>query len=62
MYIVKDGIKHTMDIMGIDPPTPRQLFKIEPENIFTSCRSQEGAGGFRERTNNVIAMCFAVRV
>jgi hypothetical protein len=28
MYVVKDGVRHDMDVLAIDPPTPRQLFHI----------------------------------
>ena len=28
MYVVKDGVRHDMDVLSVDPPTPRQLFHI----------------------------------
>jgi len=28
MYVVKDGVRNDMDVLSIDPPTPRQLFHI----------------------------------
>ena len=46
MYIVKDGIKHTMDIMGIDPPTPRQLFKIGAGEYIYELPKPRGSGWF----------------
>ena len=46
MYIVKDGIKHTMDIMGIDPPTPRQLFKIGAGEYIYELPKPKGSGWF----------------
>jgi hypothetical protein len=46
MFIVKDGIKHTMDIMGIDPPTPRQLFKINAGQTIYDLPKPKGKGFF----------------
>ena len=28
MYVVKDGVRYDMDVLSVDPPTPRQLFHI----------------------------------
>jgi len=28
MYVVKDGVRNDLDVLSIDPPTPRQLFHI----------------------------------
>ncbi|CAL6339507.1 unnamed protein product [Bathycoccus prasinos] len=46
MYIVNNGIKHTMDIMGIDPPTPRQLFKIGAGEVIYELPKPKGGGWF----------------
>ena len=46
MYIVKDGIKHTMDIMGIVPPTPRQLFKIGAGEVIYELPKPKGSSWF----------------
>jgi len=46
MYIVNNGIKHTMDIMGIDPPTPRQLFKIGAGEVIYELPKPKGSSWF----------------
>ena len=52
MYIVNNGIKHTMDIMGIDPPTPRQLFKIGADANYLRVTETQRSGMVLDEAND----------